>query len=402
MKPILADKYLPCQQSTHNLVKEDDTDPITEKIYTHFEENPEQLEQFEKGAEKDEQEYFDNLNFKQKAKYKRRYKKRRWAGHGYGIKPVLHVAYLFQGYHLAYGVEGKRINPSKKRLAREIGTCIRTLDKALKVLRELGIIDWVSGKKTWETNTYFLAECYKTTPMRRPDDFDYPKHLFWKIQRHIKIKKLKEFTRVLYEHFLKDIADHLFHKTKSIRTSIEKRRRKSVKASKDPPPKRKKPPNWQLLRTFKLSFKDQWVIGRYSEALLRSAIDDYNFYKKQGKEIVNIPAFLISRCKTHKEKLDLLKKENRTNVKDWITSYFKSRGKRFIFIAKESDLDTSTSEQKPFIQFLKHKANIKKSILKVWQKVGGQWIDKVFNFDRPDLVDSIENYLENSLKFQGN
>ena len=223
-------KHLTRQQSTHNLVKEDDPDPITEKIYNHFEENPEQLEQFEKDAEKDEREHFDNLNYRQKAKYK----KRRWAGHGYGLKPVLHVAYLFQGYHLAYGVEGKRINPSKKRLAREIGISIRTLDKALKILKLLGIIDWVSGKKTWETNTYFLADCYKTTPMRRPDDFDYPKHLRWKIQRHIKIKKLKEFTRVLYEHFLKDIADHLFHKSKYIRTSIEKRRKDSFKSSKAP------------------------------------------------------------------------------------------------------------------------------------------------------------------------
>ena len=389
---MIPDKYLPCQQSTHNLVKEDDPDPITEKIYDHFEENPEQLEQFEKGAEKEEQEYFDNLNFKQKAKYK----KRRWAGHGYGIKPVLHLAYLFQGYYLSYGVEGKRINPSKKRLARELGTCIRTLDKALKILKLLGIIDWVSGKKTWETNTYFLADCYKTTPMRRPDDFDYPKHLWWKIKRHIKIKKLKNFTRVLYEHFLKDIADHLFHKSKYIRTSIEKESKKSVKASKDPPPKRKKPPNWQLLKELGLSFKDQWVIGRYSEALLRSAIDDYNFYKKQGKEIVNIPAFLISRCKAHKqsfeEKQEAYKDCTPDEALGWIKAYLTSMKSKLKFISSLKEMDRSAKVKKPQVLLRISKDSPTKSIFGIFHKVEGQWLDKEFTFNRPDFKRVVFDY----------
>nr|VFK81020.1 MAG: Helix-turn-helix domain [Candidatus Kentron sp. SD] len=306
------------------------------------------------------------------------------------------VLWVIKTFYLAFG----KVTPSYQTIADILQVHRNTVIKRLQELREWGVISWKSGKKTFETNTYYLNEAYMELIIPRPEKITLPRKIHYAFVS--KMAKAKGWLKTkLMNHFSIENVHHKLIVYLFSRTSIEKRRKDSFKSSKDPPPKRKKPPNWQLLRPFKLSFKDQWVIGRYSEALLRSAIDDYNFYKKQGKEIVNIPAFLISRCKTHKEKLDLLKKENRTNVKDWITSYFKSRGKRFIFIAKESDLDHSTSEQKPFIQFLKHKADIKKSILKVWQKVGGQWTDKVFNFDRPDLADSIENYLENSLKFQG-
>jgi len=79
-------------------------------------------------------------------------------------------------------------------------------------------------------------------------------------------------------------------------------------------------------------------------------------------------------------------------------SYFKTHSKKIVFISKQSDLDLATNERRPFVQFLKHKEDFKKSVLKVWQKVRGQWIDKVFEFNRPNLADAIEFHLESSIK----
>jgi len=341
---------------------------------------------------KSEADHINSLPIKKRKKYK----KRRWKGHSYGVHLVLHTAYLIQGYHFAFGVEGKPINPSKGTLAKEVGICVRTLDKALKILRTMGVVSWKSGKKTWETNTYYLADCYKVTPMRKPEGFKHPKALWLKMQYLIKIQKLKEFTRTLYEHLLTDIADHLLRREKFIRSSLDKQGNFLLKPSKDPP---KKPPNWHILMSLRLSFKDQYILGRYSESILRAAVDDMTTYLDWGKTITNKAAFLVSRCKLHKESaVDNKKLEKPKDIKSWLMSYFKTNKSKFKFINTDSDLDLATSEAKPFINLKFHKDDLKKSVLKVFQKVQGSWIDKVFSFDRPDLAESIENYLENSLK----
>ena len=344
---------------------------------------------------KSEDDHINSLPIKKRKKYK----KRRWKGHSYGVHLVLHTAYLIQGYHFAFGVEGKPINPSKCTLAKEIGICVRTLDKALKILRSMGVVSWESGKKTWETNTYYLADCYKTTPMRKPEGFKHPRALWLKMQYIIKIQKLKDFTRTLYEHLLTDIADHLLRREKFIRSSLDKKSNFLLKPSKDPPKKRKKPANWHILRSLRLSFKDQYILGRYSESILRAAVDDMTTYLDWGKTIYNKAAFLMSRCKLHKEAaVDNNKLEEPKDIKSWLMSYFKKNKSKFQFISTDSELDLATSEAKPFINLKFHKDDLKKSVLKVFQKVQGSWIDKVFSFDRPDLAESIENYLENSIK----
>ena len=76
----------------------------------------------------------------------------------------------------------------------------------------------------------------------------------------------------------------------------------------------------------------------------------------------------------------------------------KSLSGKLNFISSKDELDLATTEVKPFIDLKFHKEEFKKSVLKVFQKVHGTWIDKIFTFDRPDLVEAIESYLENSLK----
>jgi hypothetical protein len=361
---------------------------LEEKIEEYFQKHPEKL----KTLENSEPEHIDSLPTHQ------RYKPRRWAGHSYGVNLIIHTAYLFQAYHFAYGVEGKPIYPSKKTLAEEVGICIRTLDKALKILKEMGIISWKSGQTTWETNVYYLVDTYKSTPMRKPSDFTHPRHLWLKQQYLIKKQKLKEFTKTIYEHLIRDIADYLLRKNKKIRTPQEKRRKNILKVGTDPPNPQKKPPHWHLLKDLKLHFKDQWVLSRYSECLIRAAMDDLNSYQSWGKSVKNVAAFLVSRCKDHEKQNEMKKsKPNPDNIKEWLTIYFKERKKRFLFISNKNQIDRTKSEHRPFIQLLWHKDDFKKSVLKVYQKVEGTWIDKVFRFDRPNLVDSIHAYLETSL-----
>ncbi|MCB9093240.1 MAG: hypothetical protein H6620_11840 [Halobacteriovoraceae bacterium] len=364
---------------------------IEEKVLEYFEKHPEKL----KSLEKSEEDYIASLPLKKR----KRYKARRWVGHSYGVTLIVHTAYIFQAYHFAYGVEGKPINPSKATLAEEIGICIRTLDKALKILRAMRVISWKSGKQTWETNTYYLADAYKSTPMRKPEGFKHPYHLWIKQHYLINKQKLKEFTRVLFEHSLGDIADHLLRRKKKVRTSSEEEGRNAFKSAKDPPTPRKKPPNWHFLKDLKLDFKDQWVLSRYSECVLRQAIDDLSSYKSWGKKVDNVPAFLISRCKGHLEKNEPIKqKTTPTNIREWLSSYFKSRRNRFVFIRDRNQINLATSDSRPFIQLMWHKHDIQKSILKVYQKVQGIWIDKVFDFRRPDLAEAVEAYLECSVR----
>ena len=364
---------------------------LEESAVEYFEKHPDKL----KFLEKSEEDFVASLSIKNP----KIYKTRRWSGHSYGVNLIIHTAYLFQAYHFAYGVEGKPSIPSKQTLAEEIGICVRTLDKALKILKDMEMISWKSGKQTWETNTYYLADAYKSTPMRKPNDFKHPRHLWLKQQYLIKKQRLKEFTRTLYEHLLEDIADHLLCRNKKTRTSYKESSKNNIKPSKDPPPSRKMPPNWHLLKDLKLHFKDQWVLSRYSERLLRAAIDDLRSYQSWGKTVGNIAAFLMSRCKKYeKQREDKNTKAKPIDIKEWLTSYFKSHRKRFIFISDINQIDQATNESRPFIQLLWNKQDIRKSVLKIYQKVQGSWIDKVFKFDRPDFVESVESYLEKSLR----
>ena len=364
-----------------------DSVSLEEKISEYFQNHPEKLTDIE-----------ESLNEKS-SKKNRCYKHRRWSGHSYGIDLITHTAYLFQAYHFAYGVEGKPIRPSKKTLAKELGICIRTLDKALKVLRSMGVVDWKSGKTSWETNIYYLSDAYKSTPMRKPSDFVHPRHLWLKQQYLIKKQILKEFTRTIYEHLLGDIADHLLRREKKLRTSKEKIEKNDLKQGTDPPKARKMPPNWHLLKDLELHFKDLWVLSRYSERLLRAAISDLQSYQSWGKSVENVAAFLVSRCKDHEKQNEIKRStSNIIDFKEWLTSYFKERRTRFLFIIDMNQIDRSKTEHRPFIHLMWHKGDFKQSVLKVFQKIEGAWIEKVFKFDRSNLVESIQSYLEKSLQ----
>ena len=221
LKPCLTNTT---KANSSQLVTES-TCKISEDIEKHFIENPEKLIELEQS----EREHFENLSAKKKAKYK----KRRWAGHGYGRRVVRDLAYLLQGYYFAYGIEGKKINPSRKRLAKELGVSVRTLDKAKSILKEMELITWVSGKKTWEPNTYILSDHLMTTPIKNPEEgYRHPPHIYHKLMVQEKTKRFKAFWTIIREHRLIDIAHHLLRRSKIFakkygKTSFEEKNKES-------------------------------------------------------------------------------------------------------------------------------------------------------------------------------
>jgi hypothetical protein len=180
---------------------------ISEDIAEYLIDNPQKLIELEQS----EHEHFENLSAKKKAKYK----KRRWSGHGYDHRVVRDLAYLLQGYYFAYGIEGKKINPSMKRLAKELGVSVRTLDKAKATLKDMDLITWVSGKKTWEPNTYILSDYLMTTPIKNPEEgYRHPPHIYHKLMVQEKTKRFKAFWTIIREHRLINIAHHLLRRSK--------------------------------------------------------------------------------------------------------------------------------------------------------------------------------------------
>ena len=159
-----------------------------------------------------------------------------------------------------------------------------------------------------------------------------------------------------------------------------------------------------FMTKYNLNKQKAEFLARNEIRVISLAMEDVDTYVENfGKTVSNYFGFLLNRCKHHGSELYRKKKlqqqkESPKNLESWLMAYFKAHSKKIIFIAKQSDLDLATSEPRPFVQFLKHKEDFKKSVLKVWQKVRGQWIDKVFVFDRQNLADSIEFHLEKCLK----
>ena len=159
-----------------------------------------------------------------------------------------------------------------------------------------------------------------------------------------------------------------------------------------------------LMTKYNLNKQKAEFLARNEVWVISLAMEDVDTYVESfGKTVSNYFGFLLNRCKHHGSELYRNRKlqqqkQSPKNLESWLMVYFKTHSRKIIFIAKQSDLDLATSEPRPFVQFLKHKEDFKKSVLKVWQKVRGQWIDKVFVFDRQNLADSIEFHLEKCLK----
>ena len=300
----------------------------------------------------------------------------------------------------------EHVCPAQATLGDLVGINRDTCRSRLRMLVDLG---WLSEWefRFYQTCIYKLPKgnrqqiAYLFRGVKRPKGFKVPPWLFGMIMGNMTATQGYSLLKydITHESFLKKGV-----RDKKYIENGEKLRKKLLKCkfgSPDPIMAN------VLMKKYNLNNQKAEFLARNEVRVISIAMEDLDTYVENfGKTVVNHFGFLLNRCKYHGSELyrkrkQQEKKQEPKPLGEWLTSYFKAHGKRFIFISKERDLDPTTKELRPFIQFLKHKSNIKKSILKVWQKVGGAWIDKVFTFDRPDLADSIENYLENSLKFQG-
>ena len=328
---------------------------------------------------------------------KTKYKQRRWEGHSYKYYVEQHLLHLLKEYQIAYG----QVYVSRYRLAKELSICMKKLDMAIKVLQEWGVITVISGKASYTSNIYIISGGYDKIPTRAPEDYRRPHHIRQVIARKLLKEKCIKLKQWIYEHILEDITHHLLRKVKFIR-SYEEKKKKFLENGSDPPKKRRRLSCWHLLKPFKLSYKDRAILSSFGEASLRPAIDDLHYFEKKGNEVTNLIAFLISRCKHHRDKLKQRFEAEQPcdpeKALEWIKSFLTSMKSKLTFISKESDLDRSTNKTKPFVLFLQSLDSTEKSIFRIYQKVQGVWIDKEFNFCRPDFKIAVLDYFEQSFK----
>ena len=328
---------------------------------------------------------------------KTKYKQRRWAGHSYKHYVEQHLLHLIQEYQIAYD----QVYVSRETLAKEIGICMKRLDKAIKRLQEWGAITVISGKANYTSNIYILSGGYDKIPTREPEGYKRPRHIHFVIARKLLKEKCVEFKQWVYEHILKDITHHLILKVKLIR-SYEKKGGEFLEKESDPPKGKGRLSCWHLLSAFKLSYKEKAILSSFGEASLRPAINDLHFFEKKGKKVNNKIALLISRCKHHKAKLhERFEAEQPCTPEEsleWLKKQLQAMKGKLGFIQSEGDLDRSTTKSKPFVMLRQHLKSVESSIFRIYQKVRGVWIDKEFTFARPDFKTAVLDHFEQSFK----
>ena len=326
-----------------------------------------------------------------------------WPGHSYDGRAERNVLYGLQMYEIAY--DGK-IKVSMKQLAKELGVHINTLEKSLKNLRKWGLISWQSGKPAWKPNYYFIHakgnEALAT--MGRPTGYKLKGKLWFALQGKIKkqgyLRRQEIFRKI---RCFRDNVDDLLRRWIFLRTQEEK---KASKGSKDPPKTRagpKKTIYWQLLAQFNFTFKEKAILSSYGEAPLRAAINDLESYS--GK-ISNPIAFLISRCKAIKTKLDDLAKELTATPEEnlrWLKEHLSKDSiiKKCKFFTKPEEINRATKTRKPYLRLMIHKSEAKRSKLIIEQKVNGHWVDKVIELSRGKFRTAVMTTLEMAFGYAG-
>jgi len=292
-----------------------------------------------------------------------------------------------------------KVSPARQTIANMCGFHVNTFDNHKKELQKIGLIDWDSGKKTYETNTYYLPDHVRNQTITRPKDFVIPRFLFLAIQYVLKKLDWKG-QQAIYQQLIKDIVHHISLRDRKERTSSDEN---SEKCAKDPPKTRgspKRPIFRRLLSDFKFNFKDQAILSSYGEGPLRAAICDLNRY---NGEVKNVVAFLISRCKAHQSKIQnpqASKIETPVQNLEWLKRLLTDQKMKARLILKSgSSIDRSTRENKPFVNLLIHKKDLRKSKLIIEQKVHGTWIDKAISINREKFRETILSSLEMAFKY---
>jgi hypothetical protein len=296
------------------------------------------------------------------------------------------------------GFYGK-VKPARQTIANMCGFHVNTFDNHKKELKKIGLLGWDSGKKTYETNTYYLPDHVRNQAITRPKDFVIPRFLFIAIQYVLKKLDWKG-QQAIYQQLIKDVVHHISLRDRKERTSSDEN---SEKCAKDPPKTRgspKRPIFRRLLSEFKFNFKDQAILSSHGEGPLRAAICDLNSYNGKVKNAV---AFLISRCRAHQRKIQdqqAIQIETPEQNIEWLKQLLMDQKmKARLILQSVSSIDRSTQENKPFVNLLIHKKDLSKSKLIIEQKVHGTWINKAISVGREKFRETILSSLEMAFKY---
>ncbi len=322
------------------------------------------------------------------SKKKKKYKERRWPGHSYEHRVDQHLLYTLKLYEIAFC---GHVCPARETLAKNIGVHHNTIDKSLKKLSTWGCLTFVSGKQTYETNTYFIADCYKNQSVARPDDYKIESKLWFALNRIIKRLDWERKQRA-YEHLVRDIVHHFYRKRDFLRTLLKEKEKNPKKEGHDPPKKRKRVIFWHLLKPFKLCFRDQAILSRFGEGSLYLAIDDLKTYLSWGKEVSNAAAFLMSRCKYHRDQLRFKRApQTPANKIGWLKDQLKNTS-NLKFVQSEEEVDRADNAT-TFVKFLIHKTDSKQSKIFFWKKVDGYWVDKEISLQNERFQELVMEFL---------
>ncbi len=354
--------------------------PIDEELSKEFQEK---LDEYEKEQRE---------KAKQEARYQQKYGRKKRQIKAENRHRLVYTLGLF---NIAY----IKVDSSRQTIASIAGVHRNTFDNHKRELKAMGYLDWKSGKKTYETNTYFLPEHVSNQHLLRPKDFSIPWWLWDKIEKILKKLNWND-QQIFYLQFVKDLVHHILFENGSLRTSLDENEKKS---SKDPPKTRAGPKKtilWQLLKPFDLPFKEKVILSSYGEGPLRAAISDLQSYSGKVKNVV---AFLISRCKTVKAKFEDMAKEVYASAEEnvqWLKKYLSKDfiKKKCHFYNNPDEIDRSTKSKKPYVRFLTHKTDAEKSKLIIEQKVNGHWTDKTIELTREKFRTAVMETFEMAFK----
>ena len=366
--------------------------PIDEALSKHLEEKLLEYEKQERANAKEKSRYEAKYGKPPQSKSKSKRTKR-----DLKAENRHRLIYTTKLFDIAY----IKSNPSRQTIANISGVHVNTFDNHKKELQTMNYLAWKSGKKTWETNIYELPDHVKLQTITRPKDFSIPRFLFLAIQKVL--KKLNwDDQQTIYKQLIKDLVHHITLRVRKKRTSLDKNEKKCATG---PPKTRAGPrrhPFRKILEPLKLSFRDQAILSSYGEGPLRAAINDLESY---SGTVRNTAAFLISRCKSIKNKMMDIDKEIYASAEEninWLKEKLSDEKlqKKIIF-ESENEIDRTSQCKKPYVNLLIHKTQPEKSKLVINQKVNGHWIDKTITLSSERFRTAVMETLERAFKHSG-
>ena len=316
---------------------------------------------------------------KKKTQAERR--KRRENSLEYKLQCLLYVMYLIF-------MAREYICPSQTTLGATIGVNRDTCRKYLRILVNQGWLGkWVF--RLYETCIYKLSSSdrkqiiYLFRNVKRPKGFPVPSWLFGMVMGCLPESEAK--------HLLKYSLTHESSLKRGDRDKkyIENRKKREKKLLKSkfgvPCPIQTR----TLITKYDLNKSQAEFLARNKERVLSLAMEDVDTY---NTTVRNYFGLLIHRCRCHGcNKNPPKKKELKRDKTPWLKKLF-AKNKKLEFIKSDDQIDR-TKHGTTFVKLMINKSNPAESILYLWKRVNGYWVDKRIAFTNNRFEELVEPFL---------